>query len=107
MKDLKLFRAVALMEATSFLALLLATVVKHTGGTEVAVQVLGPAHGALFLLYVALALAIRREAGWNLIATVLVLLGAVLPLGGYAVDRWLLGVERTQHESTESRSAQN
>ena len=40
------FRWIALLEATSFLALLAASVVKRTGGGEMGVTILGPLHGA-------------------------------------------------------------
>jgi len=42
-----------------------------------------------FLAYVLLTLNIRPSAGWTGKTTLLVLLGAVLPFGGYVVDRWL------------------
>lgn len=83
------FRHVALLEATSFLLLLLASYVKHFHGQEIGVQILGPVHGLLFIGYVVLALGIRDELGWSGRTTLLVLLGAVLPFGGYFVDRWL------------------
>jgi len=38
---------------------------------------------------VLLALNLAPRAGWNARTTVIVLLGAVVPFGGYAVDRWL------------------
>jgi hypothetical protein len=38
---------------------------------------------------VLLALSLARRAGWSLRTTALVLVGAVLPFGGYVVDRWL------------------
>lgn len=85
-----MFRNAALIEATSFLLLLVATVVKYSTGNELGVKMLGPVHGALFLLYVALALFVRSEQGWSFWKTVLVLLGAVVPFGGYIVDaKWL------------------
>ena len=40
-------------------------------------------------LYVLLTLNVRSAAGWDVKTTLLVLLGAVLPFGGYVVDRWL------------------
>ncbi len=83
------FRTVALVEATSFLALLVATYVKRTDGGEMGVTVLGPIHGALFVAYVLIALNVRPRAGWSNQTTLLVLLGAVVPFGGYVVDRWL------------------
>jgi integral membrane protein len=78
------FRFVALAEATSFLILLACSFFARDG-----VHILGPIHGMLFLAYVGLALMLREGAGWTTKQTLLVLLGAVLPFGGFAVDRWL------------------
>ncbi len=86
---MRTFRIVALVEATSFLALLVASFLKRQGEGEVGVQVLGPIHGALFIAYVLLALGLRGPRRWSTATTLLVLLGAVLPFGGYVVDRWL------------------
>ena len=83
-------RYIALTEATSFIALLVASFVKRTGGGEMGVQILGPIHGALFILYVVVALRIRAEFGWSGKTTFWVLVGAVVPFGGYVVDWWLL-----------------
>lgn len=87
---IKTFRMVALAEATSFLALLVATYLKHSGEGELGVSVLGPIHGALFLAYVFLALRLREHFGWSARTTLWVLAGAVLPFGGFVVDRWLV-----------------
>lgn len=89
MLSMKTFRYVALAEATSFLILLVATYIKHTQDAPGGVQVMGPIHGALFIAYVMLALALRGQAGWSPRATIGVLIGAVLPFGGFVVDRWL------------------
>lgn len=86
---MRMFRTVALVEATSFLALLVASVLKRTDGWETGVTVLGPLHGALFLAYVLIALNLRPVARWSNQVFGLILLGAVLPFGGYVVDRWL------------------
>jgi integral membrane protein len=86
---LKTFRYVALAEATSFLALLVATVVKHSDGGSTGVQILGPIHGALFIAYVVNVFAIRTNERWGTKVTLWILLGAVLPFGGYVVDWWL------------------
>jgi integral membrane protein len=87
--SLKTFRIVALAEATSFLMLLVASVLKRTADAEIGVTVLGPIHGILFLAYILIALGVRPEQSWNAKTTLLVLLGAVVPFGGYVVDRWL------------------
>jgi integral membrane protein len=83
-------RYIALAEATSFIALLIASFVKRTGGGELGVQVLGPIHGVLFLAYVVIALNIRHDLGWSGKTTFWVLVGAVVPFGGYVVDWRLL-----------------
>jgi integral membrane protein len=88
--DLTIFRFVALAEATSFLALLVATVIKHSDGGEMGVSVLGPIHGVLFLIYVALTFRLAPATGWSARTTALILLGAVLPFGGYVVHRRFL-----------------
>jgi integral membrane protein len=92
--NLKFFRYVALAEATSFLLLLIAAVVKRTDGNESGVEILGPIHGLLFVAYVAIALTIRAEQGWSAKVTFWILVGAVLPFGGYVVDWWLLREQR-------------
>jgi integral membrane protein len=93
--SLKTVRIVAITEATSFLLLLVASVLKRTADSEIGVTVLGPIHGALFLAYVILALSVRSDEGWSTKTTLLVLLGAVVPFGGYVVDRWLTSSSRS------------
>ena len=83
-------RYIALAEATSFIALLIASFAKRTGGSELGVQTLGPIHGLLFIAYVVMALNIRAELGWSGRTTFWVLVGAVVPFGGYVVDWRLL-----------------
>ena len=88
---LRNFRYVALAEATSFLALLVASIVKRTDGSELGVHILGPIHGLLFVAYVVIALRLRvEEIGWTNRQTFWILAGAVLPFGGYVVDWWLV-----------------
>jgi len=92
-------RYIAFAEATSFLALLVASYVKRTDGGELGVQILGPIHGLLFIAYVVVALRLREETGWSWTVTGLVLLGAVVPFGGYAVDWWLLRDRRPAEQT--------
>jgi len=91
---LRNFRYVALAEATSFLALLVASYVKNTGGSELGVKILGPIHGLLFVVYVLMVWQLHKEAGWTGKQTFWILVGAVLPFGGYVVDWWLQRRER-------------
>lgn len=95
MITLKNFRIVALTEATSFLVLLVMSILKRTADFEAGVTVMGPVHGALFVAYVALAILLRPEQGWDTKTFVLILVGAVVPFGGYVVDRRLAAREQT------------
>ena len=83
------FELTAVTEATSFIALLAASYVKHVHDEPAGVEILGPLHGFLFVAYVLLALNLAPREGWRLGVTALVLLGAVLPFGGFVVHRWL------------------
>lgn len=84
-------RIVAITEAVSFLVLLAAVAIKRTGGTEAGVKVMGPIHGGLFVLFVLLAVIVAAEEKWRLKRTLLTLLCAVIPLGGFIADRKLIG----------------
>lgn len=79
------FRIVAFVEAVTFLLLLSASV-WHRGfdGPDL-VAVMGPVHGLAFLAYLGLALAIRESQKWGFWSTVLVIVAAAVPLGGFFV----------------------
>lgn len=83
-------RIVAVVEAASFLLLLVATAFKYGADQPIGVQILGPIHGILFVAYVILALMVWNERGWSLTTAFLVLIGSVLPFGGFVVDRAIL-----------------
>lgn len=80
------FRYVATIEATSFLVLLYFSVINRS---ESMVSILGALHGALFIAYVGFAWLLREKAGWSPVQTLWILLGAVVPFGGFVVDWWL------------------
>jgi integral membrane protein len=91
-------RYVALVEATSFLALLVATFFKEaqdSSAGSTAVSILGPIHGIIFLAYIFLAITLRPTQGWSIGTTLGILVGAVIPFGGYYVDWWLSKNART------------
>lgn len=89
MSSIRSLRYVALVEATSFLVLLAATYIKYANDTSAGVQIMGPVHGTLFVAYVLIALSVRGPARWSNRTTLGVLLGGVIPFGGFVVDRWL------------------
>lgn len=74
----------------SYLLLLVATVVKQTGGSETGVTVLGPIHGVLFLVFVALVVVTRRALEWPWSRAIMAMVIGSLPFGGFWIDRnWL------------------
>lgn len=89
MASLKTFRNIALAEATTFLILLVGSMVKASGGSEALVQIFGPLHGVLFMAYVVVAVTGRDDYELTNKQLTWVIVGAMLPFGGYVVDRWL------------------
>jgi integral membrane protein len=83
------FRAVALVEAVSYLILLGAVVAKYAFDAPIGVRVMGPVHGVIFLVYAGLAFTVREQLRWSTQHTFAVLAAAVIPLGGYLVERSL------------------
>ena len=81
------FRVVALVEAVTYLLLLAATVIYRLLDGPDLVSALGPVHGVAFLAYLALVLQIRDDQRWNLWTTVLVVVAAALPGGGFWAER--------------------
>ncbi len=84
------FRVVAVVEAVSWLILIVATIVKYTTTPhqQLGVQIMGPIHGVLFLVYVALALfEVRRRLRWDTRTTLIVLADSIIPFGGFVVAR--------------------
>lgn len=83
-------RFVSLAEAISFLMLLLVAMpVKYGLGQEVGVQIMGPVHGILFIVYGLLTLDVCGRLTWTLRRTAIVLVAAVLPVAPFFVERWL------------------
>ena len=80
-------RLVAVVEAISWLALIVATIVKYAADAPLGVKILGPTHGVLFLAYVALTFEVRRQVKWDNRTTLIVLADSILPGGGFLVAR--------------------
>ncbi|MFE3454066.1 DUF3817 domain-containing protein [Nonomuraea sp. NPDC059194] len=92
---LRLFRAVAIAEAFSWVGLLAGMYVKYIAqASEIGVKVFGPIHGGLFLLYVAAVLLVARERGWSRATVVVGLVCAVPPLATIWFERRQMRRER-------------
>jgi integral membrane protein len=89
------FRAVAYVEAATYLVLLGAVVLKRVLDGPDLVSALGPIHGVAFLVYLYLVLRIREGQRWGLGSTIIVILASAVPLGGFWAGRHLVDDERT------------
>ena len=81
-------------EAISWLFLIAATLVKYLYSYELGVSVIGPIHGVLYLVYIAAIARWFRELNWNVQKAILAAILAVLPLGGFIVDKWVTSSEQ-------------
>ena len=82
------FKIVAILEGVSFLGI--AMPLKYIFDLPASTQVVGMAHGILFIAYVLMVVIIRKQLNWNLKTTALALTASVLPFGPFVVDRKLL-----------------
>ena len=86
------FRTVAIAEACSWAALLVGMYFKWIAQTsEVGVQIFGPIHGTIFIIYCLATLAAKSVFGWNWWVTLLGLAAAIPPFATWFFERWVLG----------------
>lgn len=79
------FRVVAYLEAITYLILLAFVVVKRGFHGPDLVRVMGPIHGILFIVYFVMALQVRVSQAWSVGKTILVIVAAAIPFGGFFV----------------------
>jgi integral membrane protein len=85
---LKTFRVISLLEALSFLVLLLVAMpVKYVLGNPELVRIVGMAHGILFVLYILGALLFKNKLKWSNQILGVVILCSIIPMGPLYVDR--------------------
>ncbi|WP_199177985.1 DUF3817 domain-containing protein [Mycobacterium hubeiense] len=84
------FRLVALLEAVSWVGLLIGMYFKYLGTprTEVGVKVFGPVHGGIFIAFVVAALFVGIAVKWAWGTWLLALLGSIVPLGSVIFLIW-------------------
>lgn len=86
----KCFRFIALLEAFTWLGLLLGMAFKYlpADGTEIGVKVFGPLHGLAFLLYLPTSIWTAYKLRWGMFTTLLALLAAIPPFATAIFEVW-------------------
>ena len=83
------FRIVAVVEAFTWLGLLVGMYVKWVAGaSELGVKVFGPIHGGVFIAYVVLALLTARIQRWSLWTTLIALVASIPPFFTVWFELW-------------------
>ena len=84
-----LFTTVAFLEGLSWSGLLVGMYLKYlTDFGEAGVQLFGPLHGGVFVVYVVLALVVGRRLRWSAGTLALGLVASVPPFGTVAFEVW-------------------
>lgn len=89
--QIKTFKIVSTLEAVSFLVLLLiAMPLKYIWDMPKMVEIVGMAHGILFVLYVLGAYWMYEKLDWKVKTFFITVLCSVIPLGPFYVERKFL-----------------
>ncbi|GGO03551.1 DUF3817 domain-containing protein [Saccharibacillus kuerlensis] len=84
------FKVIGYLEGLSFLLLLLVAMpLKYAAGMDMAVTIVGGAHGALFVLYILAAWHAFIALKWNLKKLLWALVASVLPAGTFVFESYL------------------
>ncbi|MFT6064229.1 MAG: integral membrane protein [Paraglaciecola sp.] len=83
-----IFRIISFLEGVSYLLLLfIAVPIKYFQEDAIYVKMLGMPHGILFMLYLVLAIVIRKQMKWNIKTLGIVFVGSIIPFGTFYVDK--------------------
>ncbi|MDA0802595.1 MAG: DUF3817 domain-containing protein [Planctomycetota bacterium] len=85
------FRLAAIAEAWSWAGLLAGMCLKYlVVHNPLGVQIMGPIHGVLFLLYVIATIQVAAELRWSRTTRLVALIAAIPPLTTWPFERWAL-----------------
>lgn len=88
------FRLIALIEAITWLLLIIGMILKRTADIESATMVPGMLHGIAFMIYLGITMWTASELGWGRKVTVLALLASIPPFFTLIFEWW---AERKGH----------
>lgn len=91
----------AFLEGTSLIVLVFVAVpLKHLFSMDELSKILGPIHGALFVLFILNAIGVATEYRWQFRSTTFkVMIACIIPFGTFYIDRKIL---RPTHLKSES-----
>ncbi|MPZ01150.1 MAG: DUF3817 domain-containing protein [Actinophytocola sp.] len=84
---LRRFRAAAVVTGFGLLGLLVVMVIRYGFGNPTPSAIYSPIHGAIYMVYLALAVDLAIKARWTLWATVAVLLAGCVPFVSFLAER--------------------
>lgn len=85
---LTFFRIITFLEGVSYILLLfIATPIKYIQDNPEYVKLLGMPHGLFFMLYIVLAIVLRKGMKWNQKNFIIILACAIIPFGTFYVDK--------------------
>ncbi len=86
--SVRIFRLISTLEAISFLVLLgIAMPLKYIWEMPQMVEIVGMAHGVLFVLYVGGAIYMYRKLKWSILDLFIVVMCSILPFGPFYVEK--------------------
>ncbi|WP_106793751.1 DUF3817 domain-containing protein [Aquimarina sp. Aq78] len=82
------FRLISYLEGISYLLILFVTMpLKYIFESPEPNQIIGMAHGFLFLIYIVFAFLVKPEKKWNIKTLMIVLACSIIPFGTFWMDR--------------------
>ena len=83
-----IFRIVSFLEGVSYLLLMsLGLYYKYALNDPSFVKMFGMPHGILFMLYIVLAIVIKKEMNWSYKVLGMVLVASIIPFGTFYIDK--------------------
>lgn len=82
------FKLISYLEGISYLLILFVTMpLKYIFESPEPNQIIGMAHGFLFLIYIVLAFLVKPEKRWDIKTLIIVLVCSIIPFGTFWMDR--------------------
>ena len=103
----KRFRFVAVLEALTWLGLLIGMAFKYipADGNEIGVKIFGPLHGAVFVLFIVVAVYTAVKLKWDAVTALLAVVSSVPPFGTVVFEIWAARTGRLAELSTPRSSS--